>query len=216
MDGLMFDTESAYSAVHDMMSKKRGKVFTNEVKKKLMGKKTEEVMQLLAHFWETSEPYVDLLLEQDEALVRIYESTVTKMEGLDALLQFLDVHRIRKCIGTSSRRFLVDILLKKFNLTRRFEFIVSGDMIVRGKPDPEVYQRCVASLEVLPSECLVLEDSLSGILSGASVGCFTAAVPTPYTRDEDFLLANVVATSLEDAAIKNLILGGAKDRMTFF
>ena len=125
MDGLMFDTESVYSVVHGSMSEKRGKVFTNEIKRKLMGKRAEEAMESQNNFWGKNEKVEDLLKEQDEELVRIYKNSVEKLEGLDNLVDFLNKNNIRKCIGTSSRRFLVDVLLEKHKLTNTFEFIVS-------------------------------------------------------------------------------------------
>ena len=206
MDGLMFDTESAYSIVQTLMSEKRHKVFTAEVKRTLMGKKADEVMGLLNDFWGKNEKIEDLLKEQDEELVDIYKNSVEKLDGLDNLIEFLDQNNIRKCIGTSSRKFLVDVLLKKHGLTNAFEFIISGDIVEKGKPDPEIYNRCIAQLGVPASECLVLEDSLNGIKSGIAAGCNTCAIPSEYTQDEDFSIATFVCNSLKDEAIKEFIL----------
>ena len=206
MDGLMFDTESAYSVVHGSMSKKRGKVFTNEFKRTLMGKKADEVMKLLNNFWGKNEGVEALLKEQDGELVKIYKSSVEKLDGLDNLINFLVQNNIRKCVGTSSRGFLADALLKNHGLTNAFEFIVSGDMIEKGKPNPEIYNRCVSQLDASASECLVLEDSLNGIKAGFGAGCNTCAIPSEYTKNEDFSTATLVCDSLKDEAIKNFIL----------
>lgn len=143
MDGLMFDTESAYSILQSSMSNKRNKIFTNEVKKPLMGKRADEVMGLLNNFWGKNEKIEDLLKEQDDELVKIYKDRVEKLDGLDDIIDFLNKNNIRKCIGTSSRRFLVDVLLQKHSLIDVFEFIISGDMVEKGKPDPEIYNRCI-------------------------------------------------------------------------
>ena len=206
MDGLMFDTESAYSVVQTSMSEKRGKIFTNEVKKILMGKRANEVMELMNDFWDKDEKIEDLLKEQDGELVKIYNDSVEKMSGFDDFMNFLNLHNIRKCIGTSSRRFLVDVLLKKYGLENTLEFIVSGDEVEKGKPDPEIYNKCIEQLGVLPSDCLILEDSLNGIRAGVSAGCYTCAIPSEYTKDENFSLATMVCDSLGDQAIKDFII----------
>lgn len=208
MDGLMFDTESAYSVVHSVMSERRGKVFTNEVKRTLMGKRATEVMELLNEFWERKETLEDLLAEQDEELMIAYRDSVEKMAGLDDIIEYLDNNNIRKCIGTSSRRFLVDILLKKYGIEDAFEFVVSGDSVTRGKPHPEIYDKCIEKLGLAPEECLVLEDSLNGVRAGISAGCHTCAIPSQYTCDEDFSLSTIICESLGDAKIKNLIVEG--------
>ena len=205
MDGLMFDTESAYSIVQEKMSQKRGKQFNLEVKSTLMGKRALEVMQLLNDWWGKEEHLEDLLKEQDEELTKLYQTSVKKLEGLDDLLLFLNTNNIRKCIGTSSRRFLVDILLKRYGLEGEFEFIISGDMVEKGKPDPEIYNKCLEQLGLKGESCLVLEDSLNGVKAGVAAGCDTCAIPSEYTRHEDFSLANLIGTSLADPALKAYI-----------
>ena len=205
MDGLMFDTESAYSVVQTSMSEKRGKVFTNDIKRILMGKKADDVMKSMNNFWGKNEKIEDLLKEQDSELVRIYKDSVEKMKGFDDLITFLNQNNIRKCIGTSSRRFLVDVLLQKYGLENAFEFIVSGDMVEKGKPDPDIYNKCIEQLGVSASDCLVLEDSLNGIKAGVAAGCKTCAIPSEYTKDEDFSAATIVCGSLGDQAIKDFI-----------
>lgn len=206
MDGLMFDTESAYSIVQENMSSKRGKVFTLDVKTPLMGKRAHEVMGLLNEYWGKNENIENLLKEQDVELVNIYNLHVEKMAGLDSLVEFLNKNNIRKCIGTSSRRFLVDVLLKKHNLENEFEFVVSGDMVQKGKPDPEIYSKCLEQLNLSGSECLVLEDSLNGIKAGSAAGCNTCAVPSLFTSHEDFSAANLIVKSLDDQMIKDFIV----------
>jgi len=205
MDGLMFDTESAYSVVQEKMSAKRGKVFTTDIKTTLMGKRAHEVMEQLNQFWSNNENNSDLLKEQDIELIYLYKSVVEKLSGLDSLIDFLNKNRIRKCIGTSSRRFLVDILLKKHDLEQEFECIVSGDEVKRGKPDPEIYATCVRQLALPPQSCLVLEDSLNGVTSGNSAGCHTCAIPSVYTKHEDFSSATLLANSLSDQRLLNFL-----------
>ncbi len=206
MDGLMFDTESAYSVVQSKMSEKRRKIFTNEIKRTLMGKRAHEVMLLLNVFWGKSEKIEELLAEQDKELTMVYKESVEKLDGLDDLISFLNQNKVRKCIGTSSRKFLVDILLEKHNLKNEFEFVVSGDLISKGKPDPEIYNLCINKLGLLPRECLVLEDSLNGIKSGVAAGCVTCVIPSQYTKDEDFSIADIQCPSLGSQKLKNFIL----------
>ncbi|MEK7464227.1 MAG: HAD family phosphatase [Patescibacteria group bacterium] len=206
MDGLLFDTESAYSVVQSAMSKKRGKEFTSEIKKPMMGQKAHEVMRLLSDFFGKGEKVEDLLAEQDGQLVEVYDGSVRKTEGVDDIISFINKHGIRKCIGTSSRRFLVDILLNKFHLEKEFEFIISGDMAKNGKPDPEIYNLCVAGLELLPEECLVLEDSLNGVKAAISAECKVCAIPSEYTKSEDFSKADLICSSLVDNRLKEFIL----------
>jgi HAD superfamily hydrolase (TIGR01509 family) len=205
MDGLMFDTESAYSIVQTKMFARRGMVFTNDIKRTLMGKRAREVMESLNELWGRNEHVEELLEEQDKELICVYKESVEKLKGLDTILVFLEKEKIRKCIGTSSRKFLVDILFEKFDMGREFEFVVTGDEVKKGKPDPEIYIACVSRLGVFPDECIVFEDSLNGIKAARGAGCKTCAIPSEYTKEEDFSIADIVCNSLEDPAIRNFI-----------
>ncbi len=205
MDGLMFDTESAYSVVHNRIFKKRNKIFTKEIKMEIMGKRSQEIMKSLSKYLGQNENVEDLLREQDGELVKIYLKSVNKLKGLDELIEFLNMNNIKKCIGTSSRKFLVDILLNKYNLKSEFKFIISGDNVKKGKPNPEIYLECLKKLKVPAKNCLILEDSLNGVIAGNSAGCQTCAIPSKYTRHEDFSIANLVVKSLNDKVLKEYI-----------
>lgn len=87
-----------------------------------------------------------------------------------------------------------------------FECVVSGDMVEKGKPDPEIYNTCISNIGLLPKECLVLEDSLNGVISGIAAGCYVCAIPSECTEGENFSKATFIAKSLNDEKIKNFII----------
>jgi sugar-phosphatase len=51
------------------------------------------------------------------------------------------------------------------------EQLISGDMVARGKPDPEPYRRGAELLGLAPGECVVVEDAPSGVGAGVAAGC---------------------------------------------
>ncbi len=206
MDGLMFDTESQYFEIHSEMSRMRGKIFTPEVQATVMGKRAIEVMSGLNVFWGRGEEVGDLLVEQDAMLVRAYEERVDVMPGLHELLHRLKLGNTRLAIGTSSRGFLVDILLTKHNISSMFEVVVTGGMVARGKPDPEIYTLCMSRLGLDPKDCAVLEDSVNGVLAGVASGAVTIAIPSELTKSGDFFAAHYVVSSLEDPELHKALL----------
>jgi beta-phosphoglucomutase-like phosphatase (HAD superfamily) len=68
------------------------------------------------------------------------------------------------------------------DLTQRFDFIATSDDVEHGKPDPEIYHLVSSELGVSPNECLVLEDSPSGVKAALAAGMWCVAVTTPFTR----------------------------------
>jgi beta-phosphoglucomutase-like phosphatase (HAD superfamily) len=92
-------------------------------------------------------------------------------------------------------------------MTEEFESIVSGDMVSKGKPDPEIYLKCLSNLALIGDSVLVLEDAISGVKAAVSAGCSVCAIPSQYTVDEDFSLATLRVDSLEDPRLFQFILG---------
>ncbi|MGO1926218.1 MAG: HAD-IA family hydrolase [Brachybacterium tyrofermentans] len=80
--------------------------------------------------------------------------------------------------------------------------MVTADQVSRGKPDPEPYLLGARRLEVDPAQCIVLEDSVGGLLSGTEAGARTVAVTSTTPAAELSPLADALVTSLDDLEIR--------------
>jgi beta-phosphoglucomutase-like phosphatase (HAD superfamily) len=59
--------------------------------------------------------------------------------------------------------------------------VATRDDVEKGKPDPEIYNLVATELFVDPADCLVVEDSLSGVMAALSAGMKVVAIATPFT-----------------------------------
>jgi sugar-phosphatase len=75
--------------------------------------------------------------------------------------------------------------------------MITADMVTKGKPDPEPYQRGAALLGLKPEECLVIEDSASGAKAGQAAGCKVLATLFSHSI-ESLVAADWIVRSLED------------------
>ena len=85
-------------------------------------------------------------------------------------------------LATSSSRAEVEDFIGRFELGSCFDVTLSLNDVVRAKPDPEIYLLVAEELGVSPEECLVLEDSPSGVKAALAAGMNVVAVSTPFTR----------------------------------
>jgi beta-phosphoglucomutase-like phosphatase (HAD superfamily) len=69
-------------------------------------------------------------------------------------------------------------------LDKAFDFVASREDVEHGKPDPEIYLLVAQELGVQPSECLVVEDSPTGVKAALNAGMAVVAVSTPFTRQK--------------------------------
>jgi sugar-phosphatase len=114
------------------------------------------------------------------------------LPGVKRLLESLPLERW--AIVTSAQRRLLLARLTAAGLPVP-ERIISGEMVERGKPDPEPYRKGAELLGFLPGECVVVEDAPSGVGAGKAAGCRVMAVmgtePVEELREADWVVESL-------------------------
>lgn len=111
----------------------------------------------------------------------------------------------RLAIGTSLDREFLDIVLNKFNISNKFEVIVTGNEITKGKPDPETYFKVFEKLNLEPFSCLVLEDARSGVEAAKASGAFCIGIENINAEPQDLSSADLVVDSLSEVDEKFIL-----------
>jgi len=106
-------------------------------------------------------------------------------KGLIELYQFLKTNENLQAVCSSSSRKYVEELLRTVSIPMHFDVIVGGDMVQKGKPDPEIFLKAAELLGVNPKECLVLEDSKQGILAAKHAGMHSCFIQDTIEPDEE-------------------------------
>jgi HAD superfamily hydrolase (TIGR01509 family) len=178
MDGLMFDTESLYNIAWAHAGRQFGYVIKPEDLNPMRGVNQTLVQEL---FLKRFGPEFDFTkirqcrIEYTEQYIK--ENGLPHKPGLLELLKFLREKGYQTAIATSTHENTAGQYLKMERLTDSFDVCVYGNMAAKSKPDPEIYLEAVKWLGRLPEECLVLEDSPNGILSGFQAGCPVIMIP---------------------------------------
>lgn len=86
---------------------------------------------------------------------------------------------VRVAICSSSYRSLIEEFMEATGVRTLVDYVISGEECSAYKPDPEIYQRAMEALGVLPCEALVVEDSPQGIEAGVAAGALTCALMPP-------------------------------------
>jgi HAD superfamily hydrolase (TIGR01509 family) len=147
--------------------------------------------------------------DADELAVRIHHTKtalfrdwiaagdVQPRPGLLPLVGSLVEEGIRIAVATTGRRAWVEPLLTHLLGDGIVETVVTGDDVVRLKPDPEVYLLAIEQLGVSPESALAVEDSEVGLQAAAAAGLATVVVTTDYTADQNFAGAAMVRSSYD-------------------
>ena len=99
-----------------------------------------------------------------------------------ALLEDARETGCKVALATMSYCPQVQRILQILNLNSAFDFIASRDDVEHGKPDPEIYRLVAAQIAIPVGECLVIEDSPTGVKAALAAGMGCVAVTTPFTR----------------------------------
>ena len=83
----------------------------------------------------------------------------------------------RSALASSAHRAVIDAALDALGIAELLKVVVSSDQVAHGKPAPDVYLLAAARLGVDPADCLVVEDSLNGVLAGRAAGMTVALIP---------------------------------------
>ncbi|MBD3180011.1 MAG: HAD-IA family hydrolase [Candidatus Latescibacteria bacterium] len=103
-------------------------------------------------------------------------------------------------LAVASGSYSSDILaiLNDRSLEHYFRAVIGKDMVKERKPDPETYLKAATLLKVEPSECVVIEDAVKGIISAHQAGMKAIGVRTDVTEGLDLSGADLVADSLSE------------------
>ena len=201
LDGLMFNTEELYQWVGGELLRRRGRVFDGPLLDAMMGRQQRVALQIMIDWHQLTDTIETLSSETEEIFELILGERLALMPGLEQLLSALEEADIPKAVGTSSGLRFVRDVLSRFDLERRFKFLLTAEDVTEGKPAPEIYSTAAERFGVQPAEMMVLEDSQNGCRAAVAAGAFAVAVPGGHSHSHDFTGAAFVANTLADPRI---------------
>ncbi|MGY3442923.1 MULTISPECIES: HAD family hydrolase [unclassified Bradyrhizobium] len=108
---------------------------------------------------------------------RMFDAGLPLKPGTIELLDGLAAAGCRTAIVTSSSRRTAERHLTLAGIRDRFETLLTLDDVTHGKPDPELYLKAAARLDVTPTACIAVEDSNHGVTAAHAAGAITLMVP---------------------------------------
>ena len=185
MDGLMLDTERVIMHSWDITGDKLGyENFGKNIYHTLgMSRKQRDsyMLEKYGHDFPLEE-----FIDEYHRKYREYEQTygIPKKKGLVSLLEYMKSQGIPMAVATSTHQIHSIPALETQGILPYFQKVITGDMVKKGKPDPEIYRKACEALGVVPENALALEDSYNGIRSAYRAGMKVIMVPDLLVDDE--------------------------------
>ena len=141
------------------------------------------------------------ILEYSEAYMADFyaEKAAPEKKGAKRLLAQLRAWKLRTAVASSSPVAVVQQRLERVGLLAYFDVVISGDMVSRSKPEPDIFLEACRRLRSEPKKCYVIEDSYNGIRAAHAAGMHPIMVPDLMEPTEEMQgLAETILGSLYD------------------
>lgn len=169
MDGVLVDSHPVHMRAWErFLRSQRRPVSQQDLDFILEGRKREEILR---HFLGDLTP--ELLVSfgrQKEALFREEAVNMKPIPGVTRFLDELASASVPMGVASCGGRGRVNHLLEQLQLTHYFRFIITGDDVRDGKPDPAIFLKTADHLKISPQDLLVFEDSVSGVRAARAAG----------------------------------------------
>lgn len=197
-DGLLLDTEEAWTRAEVTLFTRHGSTFTAAHKRDLIGSSHLVAAGKLEVMLEQPGRGRELMAELHDLVMEEALGPVAPRPGSVALVRALRDAGIPVGLASNSPRAFVERVLASAQMTGSFDVILGGDEVAAPKPAPDIYLAACERLGVAPGDAVALEDSPTGIAAARAAGMTVVGVP--YLEDLE-LDADVVAPSLDDPAV---------------
>jgi beta-phosphoglucomutase len=217
-DGVITDSEILHFRAFNQVLRQYGIELTKqEYYKTYLGFNDPDCYGLLIHqgLLKAEQEQIGNLIEEKKHIYKELAKTEGKMiEGVRDFLTLLEENSIPMAICSGSLLTEVEMVLEDTGLRHLFEVIVSGEQVKKGKPDPEGFLLTLKRLnnsvdsgqmgnDILPSDCIVIEDSHWGLEAAKAAGMHTIAVTNSYGA-EQLGTAEKIVNQLNELSIDDL------------
>lgn len=198
LDGTLLNTDGMFSEVLKTFLVKYGKEWDGREKHKIVGKTPLEEAAIIV------EDY-GLPCAKHEFVNEVYSMfgdhlcKVKALPGANRLIKHLSGHGVPMALASNSHRATIESKISyQHGWKESFSVIVGSDEVRTGKPSPDIFLEAAKRLNMEPSSCLVIEDSVVGVVAGKAAGMEVVAVPSLPKQTHRYTSADEVINSLLD------------------
>lgn len=189
MDGLMFDTEKMASNAWFLSAEHYGFEIDHSIIHQFVGMTNEDILKEMKVVYGEHAPiheWRSFMRESKRKLIDEYKYQPDfKKKGLDSLLSYLKSVQVLTAVASSSEKETIRQFLNVTDTAKYIDFYVSGEEVVNGKPNPDIFLKACQKANVSPSEALVLEDSPAGIRAAQRAGIPSFFIPDTVKETQE-------------------------------
>lgn len=185
MDGVICHTNPYHSLAFQSFFGKRGLNPTNEeFSQHMFGKSNSYILKHFLGREIVGEEFKAFEFEKESLFREIYADNIETIPGYLDFLNSLKNKNIKTGVATSAPRANLDLIMNFLGFENQMESILASENVKKHKPDPEVYITSAINLNVPISNCVVFEDSFSGVTAALNANMKVVGVLSSHTKEE--------------------------------
>ncbi len=202
-DGVVIDSAAHHERSWELLAEEEGLPLPENHFKLGFGKRNATIIPNL-YRWATEPAEIQRLSLRKEELYRellAKDEKIKPLPGVRDLLEALKAAEVPAVIGSSTERQNIEVGMQAMGLAGFFAGMVTSEDVSEGKPDPEVFLKGAGLIGRVPGNCVVIEDSHSGLEAARRGGMHTVAVATthpPENLEADRVVHRLTSLTLED------------------
>jgi HAD superfamily hydrolase (TIGR01509 family) len=206
LDGTLIDSERVFAEAARRLLALRGKVIELEFLATMQGTPGRDALPRFRDRYQLTESIDEITIEYRKHFYDALDGELPGlMPGAREFLERLEASGIPKAIATSSRLHYVEKVFVPLGLMAHFDFVLTADDVIHGKPDPEIYCNSAERFGLPASDVLVIEDSIAGLRSAIAAGLPCVVVPHESTPRDQLTGALAVVSSLSDQRLFEIL-----------
>ncbi|MBM3682260.1 MAG: HAD family phosphatase [Actinobacteria bacterium] len=183
MDGTLVETETRWWQAEIDVMQKHGSTWDIDDQNLAIGGPLSAVVDYMADKSKTEAE--NIYQELVDSMYKSFTEVAPELQpGWSDILNQAKKSDLQIALVTASNRLLAEALLKSSNLEKHFDVVVASDDLPRTKPHPDPYLHAAKLLGVEVLDCLVFEDSNTGVTSSLAAKMPTIALPGRVLLDE--------------------------------
>lgn len=205
MDGVLIDSEPLWEETETILLQKKGIKYSPDYRDKILGLNQNDSAKLLIKTFNLSTTTNEIIREREEILLKLYETKLNLIEGVNELLEIVKRHNLKIGLASSSPMKVINYVLEKFSLFNYFKSIVSGECTTNGKPHPDIYIEAANQIGENSSDCVAIEDSINGVISAKKSGMYCIAIPDKRLDVKKYKSADLIFDKFSDIKIEQIL-----------
>jgi len=185
MDGVICHTNPFHAKAFEVFFDKYKISYSEkEFEDHMYGKHNSHIM---TYFFKRPIHGSELLALEDEkeALFReIYKDEVKTIPHYVDFLNTLKEQNFKTAIATSAPRANMDLIIDQLHIREKMDSLLASENVTLHKPHPEVYLKSAENIAITPENCIVFEDSFSGVTAGLNAGMKVIGVLSTHTKEQ--------------------------------